>query len=124
MTRSIVLSSVVVLALASLAGCVLRRGPSVDSPPRPAVDAPDAFRVGTLDPTGMLAEPQPGGPCRSPMVDPRDGTRLTLIQSQAAGNGYMGDYAVLDGRYGVGPGELLRLDCGTGRPVGIVASRR
>jgi hypothetical protein len=30
------------------------------------------------------------------------------------------DYSVPAGRYGVGSNELLRLDCNTGIPIGIV----
>jgi hypothetical protein len=50
------------------------------------------------------------------MVDPRDGTTLKLIRSKDG----RGDYEVPPGRYGVGEGKLLRLDCATGRIVAIV----
>jgi hypothetical protein len=36
----------------------------------------------------------------------------------------IGDYEVPEGRYGVGPGEVLRLDCSTGRVLGIVGRQR
>lgn len=80
--------------------------------------------VGTIEPGGALSEPRESGACRNPMVDPRDGTRLTLVQSQRGGSGQVGDYRVPEGRYGVGTGELLRLDCGSGRPVGVVPATR
>lgn len=92
-------------------------------PARSATATPDRFMVGTIAVGGTLTEPQPSGSCRNPMVDPRDGTRLTLVQSQPGPDGQLGDYAVPEGRYGVRPGELLRLHCGTGRTVGIVPQR-
>lgn len=57
-----------------------------------------------------------GNSCRNPIVDPVDGTELILIQSQAG----LGDYSVENGKYGVGRGELLRINCTTGEVVGIV----
>jgi hypothetical protein len=54
------------------------------------------------------------------MYDFSDGTRLTLVSSQ---EGRVGDYAVPDGRYGVGANEALRLDCNTGRVIGVVPRR-
>lgn len=100
--------------LVALSGCA-----TTDFAPervlRPAADAPDHFRVGSpSDPT--TTEPTPGDDCRSPMVDPRDGARIQLERSASG----LGDYAVAAGRYGVGGDELLRLECGTGRPVGVV----
>ena len=53
---------------------------------------------------------------RNPMIDPRDGTRIVLVRS-SEGRGY---YRVPVGRYGVHPGELLLLECGTGRVIGVV----
>jgi hypothetical protein len=81
----------------------------------PALDAPAQFLVG--NPSGRATlEVNPGGPCRSLMVDPRDGLRLTLVRA-ARGRG---DYDVPSGRYGVHADALLRLECGTGRVVGVV----
>lgn len=59
---------------------------------------------------------QVGRACNNPMLDPRDQTRLTLVRSA----GGQGDYEVPQGRYGVGSGELLRLECGSGRVIGVV----
>jgi hypothetical protein len=56
------------------------------------------------------------GAARSPMVDPRGGTEIILVRSDRG----WGDYEVPTGRYGVKPGELLRLDVATGRVIGIV----
>jgi len=78
-------------------------------------DTPDHFVVGI--PNGSAtSEPKPGEGCRNPMADPRDGTRLQLIRSAEG----QGDYEVPPGRYGVSEDELLRLECSTGRVVGIV----
>lgn len=105
--------------LALLTSCA-SGGPSSmppDASSRPASDAPPRFDppdgAGRLAPVDTLA----GGGCLNPMRDPEDGARLTLIRS----GGQRGDYAVPQGRYGVREGELLRLDCNTGAPIGIVA---
>jgi hypothetical protein len=95
----------------------------VDAPSRPATETPDRFLVGAIQPGGPLTEPQRNGGCRSPMVDPRDGTRLNLMQSQSGASGEFGDYAVPGRRYGARAGELLRMDCTTGRVVGFVPRR-
>lgn len=79
----------------------------------PARDAPAQFV--TAD--GSLPE----NACRSPLTDPRDDTRIRLIRSGGATAGEVGDYEVPGGRYGVGAGQLLRIDCSTGRPLGVVA---
>jgi len=80
---------------------------------RPATDLPDHFRVATE--LGAV-EPDTTGACHSPLIDLRDDTALILFRSS---NG-LGDYEVPNGRYGVGPGELLRVACRTGKPLGIV----
>lgn len=100
--------------LVALAGCASSGG-SFGNADRAATDLPDHFMVGTfMGPE--TTEPTAGEGCRNPMVDPRDDTRLMLTRSSAG----RGDYAVPAGRYGVADGELLRLDCATGVPIGIV----
>lgn len=79
----------------------------------PAIDTPTHFLVQGSG--GKTVEPAPGA-CRSPMIDPRDGTKIVLTRS-AEGRGY---YRVPEGRYGVRPGELLLIECGTGRVMGVV----
>lgn len=103
-----------VLSLAMLSACATSDFASSE-PLRPARGAPDRFLVGSMTGT-ETREPVPGKGCGSPMVDPRDGTRLTLVRS---GEG-QGDYEVPHGRFGVGRKELLRLDCSTGAVIGIV----
>lgn len=80
---------------------------------RPAVDVPEQFLV--VDGADIRPARASEG-CRNPMTDPRDGTRLELARSA---NG-QGDYAVPGGRYGVDARSLLRLECSTGRPLGVV----
>jgi hypothetical protein len=53
----------------------------------------------------------------------RAGTRLVLAQCGQSGSGQVGDYRVTEGRYGIRLGEFLRLQCGTGRAIGVVPSR-
>lgn len=104
--------------LGLLAGCAIGGASTwpIDAPPRrQAVDVPEAF---SISPSEVVAPPREAADaCRNPMYDPRDGTRLVL---EAALEGRVGDYAVPPGRYGVRERELLRLDCRTGRPVGVV----
>ena len=64
--------------------------------------------------------PPPADACRSPLIDPRDQTRLRLVRSGSVGAAHQGDYEVPQGRYGVRAGELLRVDCSTGQALGIV----
>ena len=70
-------------------------------------------RAARLTPADTIA----GNGCLNPMVDPRDNTQLRLVRAIAP----RGDYAAPPGRYGARAGELLRLDCNTGRVIGVVA---
>lgn len=103
--------------LGSVFGCA--PGSKSQAPPSatPAgvVQVPDHFVV-VDSASAATREPKPGEGCHNPMVDPKDGAKLTLVRSS---NG-MGDYDVPEGRYGVGRGQLLRLDCANGRPMGVV----
>ena len=101
-------------AVVLLSGCATTHfGP--ERAVRDAQNVPAQFLVGS--PTGSsTTPPQAGDGCRNPMVDPRDGTRLTLVRSGEA----LGDYEVPAGQYGVGQRELLRVACDTGAPIGIV----
>lgn len=74
--------------------------------------------------TGITAPFEPpqgitlgGNTCKSPMIDPTDGTEVRMERSFTSG---MGEYSVPEGKYGVGRGELLRINCNTGEVVGIV----
>ena len=112
--RNELLAAVGVLVMVSLAGCAAKlASPPPGSQGPAAADVPDHFMTWTA--AGPV-EPQPGGTCRNPLVDPRDGTRLTLIRS-ADGRG---DYEPEPLRYGLKEGQLLRVDCATGRAAEVV----
>jgi hypothetical protein len=101
-------------ALALFAGCASSHHGSGWNPAiQPAIDVPTHFLI--LGRGNKTEEPAPGQ-CRSPMIDPRDGTRIVLVRSME-GRAY---YRVPAGRYGVRPGELLLVECGTGRVIGVV----
>lgn len=109
--RTIRIVAVTVTALV-LARCgAVQRTSASDAVLRPAEDAPARFT--TVE--GSL--PEDG--CRTTLVDPRDQSTLRLARSAQYGMRYRGDYEA-DGRYGVRPGELLRIDCTTGEVFGIV----
>ena len=97
-----------ILILAFVTGC------ASSSSVKPAIDAPTHFLARAPD--GRTVEPVGGEDCQNPMIDPRDGAALILIRS----SGGHGDYQAPVARYGVRRGELLRIECGTGRVVGIV----
>jgi len=78
-------------------------------------DAPNRFMVGEINEEATRAATASEG-CRSPMVDPRDGTRLQLVRSSRD----QGDYSVPNGKYGANEGELLRLNCESGEVIGFV----
>ena len=108
--RACVLLNLVVM----LAGCAsTARTAGVAATPLRPTDVPAAFLVAD---DGQLRAPVPEDQCRTTLVDARDGTRIRLVMSREG----WGDYAVPTGRYGVGDGFLLRVECTTGRPLGIV----
>ena len=85
---------------------------------------PGNLRMAQDPPAQFVTEeggPPPAYSCRSPLIDPRDQTRLRLVRSGAVGATHQGDYEVPEGRYGVRTGELLRVDCSTGQALGIVS---
>jgi hypothetical protein len=82
---------------------------------RPAESTPARFEPELAD-LRIAGDTIAGAGCRSPMKDPRDGTVIVFLRSTTM----VGDYHVPSGRYGVGPDELLRIECNTGRVLGIV----
>lgn len=102
-------SMMLLLALPAVASCVTGGRSIFDDPVRrAALDTPEAFSFPT--------PPSVPDACTSPAVDPRDGTAITFVR--AAGG--IGDFQVPEGRYGVQSGELLRIRCATGEPIGVV----
>ena len=96
-------------------------GQSNSSFPSPApllagTDLPAQFEPPTGFARLTLTDTIAGNACLTPMHDPRNNTEIRMVR---AANG-LADYKVPDGRYGVGKHQLLRVDCNTGRPLGIV----
>jgi hypothetical protein len=87
----------------------------------PAVRLPQQFQP---DPAFPLVS-DTSATCLVHLVDPREGTRLTLAQSNGGpGTGNLRrDYDIdPPGRYGLTPGHRLRLDCLSRKAIGIVRS--
>jgi hypothetical protein len=89
--------------------------------PSPAQNLPKHF---SIDPD--RAPPAGSKGCPVHLIDERDNTRLVLVRSVATPPTGDGDVAVGDyrtepqGNYGMAPGELLRIQCPSGRPQGAV----
>jgi hypothetical protein len=103
------------LALVAVTGCSTVQNTLKTTPSRverPATDLPGQFTLqnGTLNSNAT---------CQTPLVDPRDKTLIQLVQSDRG----EGNYQVPAGKYGVGAGELLRVDCTTGRALGILKAQ-
>jgi hypothetical protein len=102
---------VTTLAIACALACAARRGATTTTAElRAPINPPENFAAS--DPSGAA--------CLSPMTDPRDGTVLRLVWS----SGGVGEYEVPKGRYGVGADEVLRVDCASGKAIGIAKRRK
>lgn len=77
--------------------------------PRTAVNVPEKFETKT-------GEMPDGSSCSSPLIDPRDGTEIVMVE---AGDG-VGKYRAPEGKYGNKGKELLSVDCRTGEVLGII----
>ena len=90
------------------------------SPGRMAVDAPARFVV----PEESRVSGAPASGCASRLVDRRYGVELTLVRaSDAHDKTWRGDYrASAPQRYAAADGELVRVECATGFPLGLVGS--
>lgn len=106
---------VAVLVSLFLASCASTSWPA-DANPAVISDTPDHFLVVDTA-TGAVSEPA-GPACRNPLIDPRNGTRLTLIRS----HGGAGDYLPDQLRYGLAANQLLRIRCSDGQPVGATTA--
>lgn len=108
-------------AAAALVACASGRGWTAGGIVAEAKDLPDHFTV-AVSGLAQSEEPKAGEGCRNPMVDPRNGTVLNLMRSKDGA----GDYQVLgaqyevESRYGVDSRHYLRVDCATGKALGIV----
>ncbi len=110
-----------VSALVAFAGCTSSRGSTGRPIVAEATNLPDHFTV-AVSGIAQSEEPRAGEGCRNPMVDPRNGTTLNLMRSKDG----IGDYQVLGGdfelasHYGVDERHLLRIECASGKALGIV----
>ena len=82
-----------------------------DASTRPLTDAPTQFSVSGSARTRLSTDI-----CQSPLYDQRDGTALRLERSVPG----RGDYDVPAGHYGAQTGDLVRVDCHTLKPIGLV----
>jgi len=87
---------------------VIQHPPPVSAPPR-FVPADTALVL-------MPADTLSGEGCLSPLADPVTGVRIVLYRSESG----LGDYQAPSGSYGLSDDQLLRLDCNTGRVLGVV----
>jgi hypothetical protein len=118
----------VAVALLALPGCTTGKNdmsrPIVGVP----LNMPDHFMV-VVSGIASVEEPKPGEGCKSPLADPRGKTVKTLLTLKRSADG-KGDYVVetmgdessgIDGKaYGLTSRQLLRIDCATGKALGIV----
>jgi hypothetical protein len=107
--------------VAALVACASGGGSMAGGIVAEAKDLPDHFMV-SVSGLAQMEEPKAGEGCRNPLVDPRNGTELNLRRSKDG----IGDYQVLGeqysvgSRYGADSRHYLRVDCATGRALGIV----
>jgi hypothetical protein len=87
---------------------VIEQPAPVTAPPR--FVPPDSTKV--IAPADTLA----GDGCLSPMRDPITGVDIVLVRSESG----LGDYDAPSGAYGMRDDQLIRLDCNTGRVLGVV----
>lgn len=111
--RACAILAAVILAACSVGGSGSMR--SVIESPAP-VTAPPRFVP--LDSAKVIAPADTlvGDGCLSPLADPVTGTQIILIRSESG----LGDYLAPSGSYGIRDGQLIRLDCNTGKVLGIV----
>ena len=93
-----------ILFLSAITGCGIFNNSSTSTVIRPAENTPEFFSPST----GVMLD---NTSCKSPLIDNRDDTKIILISST---NG-IGNYQVITGKYGIRKGELLRVDCRTGK---------
>jgi hypothetical protein len=110
---SVLRTGAVLLTIVAMLGCASSRveGFPADASVRPITDAPTQFAVGTSARTRLSSDI-----CQSPLVDQRNGTTLRLARSVPGS----GDYEVPAGHYGAQAGDLVRVDCRTLKPIGLV----
>ena len=110
---SLLHTGALLLAIAAAPGCASSHtgGFPSDASVRPLTDAPTQFALSGGARTRMSTDI-----CQSPLVDQRNGTTLRLERSVPG----RGDYEVPVGHYGAQAGDLVRVDCRTLQPLGLV----
>jgi len=113
MSEHSVLPAGVLLLAVAMFGCASSHtgGFPADASVRPLTDAPTQFALSGSARTRLSTDI-----CQSPIVDQRNGTSLRLERSVPG----RGDYEVPVGHYGAQAGELVRVDCRTLQPIGLV----
>ena len=111
--NSVMRTGALLVAVIAMFGCASSHveGFPADAPVRPLTDAPTQFAVSASARTRLSTDI-----CQSPLYDQRDGTALRLERSVPG----RGDYDVPAGHYGAQTGDLVRVDCRTLKPIGLV----
>lgn len=111
--NSMLPTGALLLAIVTVLGCASSHveGFPADASLRPLTDPPTQFAASTSARTGL-----PTDICQTPLHDQRNGTVLRLERSVPG----RGDYEVPIGQYGAQAGELVRVDCRTLTPIGLV----
>lgn len=111
------------LSMLALGGCATsivadRVAREWRAPGRMVVDAPARFVV----PDESLVSGAPADGCAPTLVDRRYGVQLSLVRaSDAHERTWRGDYRPsAPQRYAASEGELVRVECATGFPLGLV----
>lgn len=111
-------NGLVIAASLLLPGTVAAQGENWYLRPTPIDSLPERVIPDTAGGASLDFDP---GTCQRLFIDPGNGTRFVLQRDFMTGNGPIGDYAVEpQGRYGLGPGTYVRMDCAIGRPLGGV----
>jgi hypothetical protein len=107
--RARVLAGLVILAASG--GCsTMKLTTTPEKIDRPATGTPGTF-------VREDGYPNLGTVCLAALLDMQDKSTIQLVRTLHNG---LGDYRVTAGKYGVGDHELLRVDCTTAHPIGIV----
>ena len=111
--QSLLLQGALLTAVVATLGCASSHVEDFpgDASARPLTDAPTQFSVSSSARTRLSTDI-----CQSPLFDQRNGTTLRLERSVPG----RGDYEVATGHYGAQAGELVRVDCRTLQPIGLV----
>jgi|SRR5690606_21472841 len=97
------------LAIVTFISCGPSRTSQASGVVRPVPDAPESF-------SSPFATSPDDPECQSRLIDPVGQVELILVQSL----GEVGHYLAPPGKYGMAADELLRIECRTGKLIGVV----